>query len=52
VEYWTAVRDSTEDDLGKEQAEAALNQAKKVLAYWRENGRRPTWLERTVRSLS
>jgi len=51
VGYWTAARDAAEDDLQKQHAQSALDQAEKVLEYWRENGRRPGWLERAVRSV-
>lgn len=51
VGYWTAARDAAEDDLEKQHAQSALDQAEKVLEFWRENGRRPGWLERAVRSV-
>ena len=52
VAYWTANLDVAEDDLARSHASAALEQAEKVLAYWRANGRRPSWLERAVRSVT
>ncbi|MGZ0188924.1 MAG: outer membrane protein assembly factor BamD [Alphaproteobacteria bacterium] len=51
VTYWAAAADAAEDDLAKQYASESLVAAERVLAYWQENGRRPSWLERTVRSV-
>jgi outer membrane protein assembly factor BamD len=51
VTYWSAAKGAAEDDLAKQHAAEALATAERVLAYWQENSRRPSWLERTVRSV-
>ncbi|MEL0090234.1 MAG: hypothetical protein VW714_07105, partial [Rhodospirillales bacterium] len=52
VAYWEAVLVASEDDLARDHAKQSLKEAQKLLNQWKENGSRPNWLERMIRSLS